>query len=250
VSVPSFSTQATSLLTQAAYAAAVARSSYFDQSSIASPAQMPSAGGPAPVGSADWLPPNYMAVTAVMGMAVSGGNYPFDTGSGLTTRLSVPGVYPYTTGGIPGQQVYAGTGSISGDLQSNTGAPGIHPPPKLAFRGRVTGPVQGLFAIFDRWQINDQKAAILLGLQSTANLADLKAGTAGLGTRDLQDRARLIMNIYEGVHSLVRELDAERSWINGSMPGLGGRSLLEVMKQGSIVDLMTAKAFVDYANGR
>jgi hypothetical protein len=129
-------------------------------------------------------------------------------------------------------------------------APGTQLSSKLEFRGRVTGPVQGLFAIFDRWQINDQKAAILLGLQSTANLADLKAGTAGLGTRDLQDRARLIMNIYEGVHSLVRELDAERSWINGSMPGLGGRSLLEVMKQGSIVDLMTAKAFVDHANSR
>jgi hypothetical protein len=119
-----------------------------------------------------------------------------------------------------------------------------------AILSRVDATYEGLFAIFDRWQINDQKAAILLGLQSTANLADLKAGTAGLGTRDLQDRARLIMNIYEGVHSLVRELDAERSWINGSMPGLGGRSLLEVMKQGSIVDLMTAKAFVDYANGR
>lgn len=186
-----------------------------------------------------------------MGTGLGSGNYTYHP-AGI---YSVP-CYSYIAGSIgagylitAGHVLSAHHGYSSGDLQ-NTGAPRTHSPTKLEFRGRVSGPVLGLLAIFDRWQIKDREAAILLGLQSTANLADLKAGTVGLGTRDLQDRARLIMNIYEGVHSLVRELDAEHSWISASMPALGGRSLLGVMKQGSIVDLMTAKAFVDYANGR
>jgi hypothetical protein len=122
--------------------------------------------------------------------------------------------------------------------------------PAPAFRGRITGPVRSLLAIFDRWQIGDRDAAILLGSPAISFVNDLRVGTSGLSTRDMQDRARLLIRIYEGVHSLLREADEERSWINSRLPALDNQTLLDIMRRGSISDLLLVKAYVDHANGR
>jgi hypothetical protein len=118
------------------------------------------------------------------------------------------------------------------------------------FRGRITGPARGLLAIFDRWQIGDRDAALLLGSPAVSFVNDLRVGTVGLSTRDMQDRARLLMKIYEGVHSLLRGADEERSWINSRLPSLDNQTLLDIMRRGSISDLLLVKAYVDHANGR
>jgi len=118
------------------------------------------------------------------------------------------------------------------------------------FQGRVTGPVRTLLSIFARWDISDQDAAKLLGKEAAQYIVDLRSGTAGLGDRDTQDRARLLLGIYEAVHSLLREADEEKSWLRAAMPTLGGRSLIELMQNGSFADLLLAKSFIDHANGR
>jgi hypothetical protein len=119
-----------------------------------------------------------------------------------------------------------------------------------SFRGRVTGPVRSLLALFDRWQISDASAAILLGTPAASFVSDLRSGISTLNSRDLKDRARLIIGIYEGVHSLMQESDAERLWIKSPVPGLNSQSPFDVMMRGSISDLLRVKQFVDYANGR
>ncbi len=118
------------------------------------------------------------------------------------------------------------------------------------FRGRIAGPARHLLATFDRWQIGDRDAAIFLGAQSVSFVNDLRAGTTGLNSRDMQDRARLLLKIYEGVHSLLKVPDAEFSWINSNLPALNNRTLLDIMRGGSLSDLMLVKAYVDHANGR
>ena len=130
---------------------------------------------------------------------------------------------------------------FAGWLQANT---------KPQFQGRVTGPVRVLLSIFARWDISDQDAAKLLGEENAQYIADLRAGTVGLKGRDTQDRARLLLAIYEAVHSLLREDGEEKSWLRAAMPALGGRSLFEIMQNGSIADLLLAKSFADHANGR
>lgn len=118
------------------------------------------------------------------------------------------------------------------------------------FQGRVTGPVSNLLAIFDRWQLTDKDAMLLLGTDAVSYINDLRVGTVGLATRDMQDRALLLLKIYEGVHSLLREPAAERSWISSTLPAFGNRTILDTMRGGSIADLILVKAFVDHANGR
>ncbi|MGA7070402.1 hypothetical protein [Bradyrhizobium sp.] len=118
------------------------------------------------------------------------------------------------------------------------------------FQGRVSGPIRSLLSIFARWEISDQDAAKLLGKETAQYLADLRAGTAGLTGRDTQDRARLLLEIYEAVHSLLREAAEEKSWLTAAMPALEGRNLFEIMHNGSIADLLLTKSFADHANGR
>jgi hypothetical protein len=121
---------------------------------------------------------------------------------------------------------------------------------KPSFRGRITAPVRSLLALFDRWQLSDQDAAKLLGVAEAQFVIDLRVGTTGLSTKDMEDRARLLLRIYEGVHSLLRQPEAERSWINAPMPMLSDQTILDTMLRGSMVDLARVRAFVDHANGR
>ena len=126
----------------------------------------------------------------------------------------------------------------------------LHPEPQPTYRGRVSGPVSTLMSIFDRWQIDSRDAALFLGSDTSDFINDLRVGTSGLNTRDTKDRARVLIKIYEGVHSLMREAEAERSWIRAPLEGLHGRAILEVMRGGSISDLLYVSQFVDYVNGR
>lgn len=132
---------------------------------------------------------------------------------------------------------------FAGGLQDNANS-------EPRFRGRISGPIRSLISIFARWEISDQDAARLLGKETAQYLADLRAGTAGLTGRDTQDRARLLLGIYEAVHSLLREAAEEKSWLRAALPALRGRSLVEIMLNGSIADLLLVKSFADQANGR
>ena len=118
------------------------------------------------------------------------------------------------------------------------------------FRGRVAGPVNILLAIFDRWHVSDGDAAILLGETSGSFIADLRVGTSTLRSRDMRDRASLLINIYEGVRSLLQSPETERSWIKAPLSGMNNESLFDRMRRGSISDLYFVKSFVDDANGR
>ena len=124
------------------------------------------------------------------------------------------------------------------------------PESQPTYRGRVSGPVSTLMSIFDRWQLDSRDAALFLGSETSDFINDLRVGTRGLNTRDTKDRARVLIKIYEGVHSLMRDAEAERSWIRAPLEGLNGRSILEVMRGGSITDLIYVSQFIDYVNGR
>jgi hypothetical protein len=118
------------------------------------------------------------------------------------------------------------------------------------FRGLISGPVTALLAIFARWGISDADGAVLLGKENAHYVAELRAGLSGLSGRDTKDRARLLIQIYESVHSLLRTGEQETSWLKAPLENLQGRSLIGVMLGGSVADLLLAKAYIDHANGR
>jgi hypothetical protein len=126
----------------------------------------------------------------------------------------------------------------------------VSPEQRPAYRGKVTGAVRTLLSIFDRWQIDENDAALFLGSGAANFVKDLRAGTAGLTARDTKDRAGLLVKIYEGVHSLMHDEEAERSWIRAPLGALGDRSILDIMRGGSLFDLMYVNKYIDHVNGR
>jgi Protein of unknown function (DUF2384) len=126
----------------------------------------------------------------------------------------------------------------------------VSPEQRPAYRGKVTGAVRTLLSIFDRWQIDENDAALFLGSGAANFVKDLRAGTAGLTARDAKDRAGLLVKIYEGVHSLMHDEKAERSWIRAPLGALGDRSILDIMRGGSLFDLMYVNKYIDHVNGR
>jgi hypothetical protein len=113
-----------------------------------------------------------------------------------------------------------------------------------------TAPVTAILRILARWDIDDASGAIILGSDEANLVSDLRTRHSTLTSRDMQDRARLLLDIYEGVYALSRNQDAERAWIRLSRDDLGHQSLLDLMTEGSQRNLIRAQAFVDHVNGR
>lgn len=118
------------------------------------------------------------------------------------------------------------------------------------FQMRVSGPAKSILALFDRWDISDSDAAVLLGKDAPSFLAELRRGTFPLTERDTKDRVKLLIQIYEATHSLMRDVDAERNWVRSPLPALERKSVLGIMLQGSILDLLHVLGFLNRANGR
>jgi DNA-binding protein HU-beta len=113
-----------------------------------------------------------------------------------------------------------------------------------------SAPAKATLRVLDRWHIADPSGAVILGSSEPDFIAQLRSGASGLATRDMQDRARLLLDIYEGVFSLLRDPKAEQDCIRMQREDLAGASLLDLMTEGSQRNLIRAQAFVDYANGR
>jgi DNA-binding CsgD family transcriptional regulator len=115
---------------------------------------------------------------------------------------------------------------------------------------RPAAPVTAVLRVFDRWDIGKSAGAIILGSTEPDLPGNLRAGRTTLASRDMQDRARLLLDIFEGVYALLRDQDAERAWIRVVRDELGPQSVLGLMTEGSQRNLIRALAFVDHVNGR
>lgn len=102
------------------------------------------------------------------------------------------------------------------------------PPPSL-----LSVPIRAVLAVLRRWSISDQAETVMFGTDGS-----------------FAQRARLFLDIYEGIFSLLRNPEAEREWIAVPRQELDGQSVYDLMTEGSVRDLIRAQAFVDYANGR
>jgi hypothetical protein len=115
---------------------------------------------------------------------------------------------------------------------------------------RIAAPVKTVLAIFDRWKIDDKVGASILGEYAPRFIQSLRVGGTILRSRDAQDRAGLFIRLYEGVYSLFENSENERRWIRDAQPRLEGKSVLDLLADGSFLNLAKAQAFVDFLNGR
>ena len=123
-------------------------------------------------------------------------------------------------------------------------------PSASLYKGRVTGPVQVFFKIFDLWKLSKKEGAVLLGLENTVHFYNYRSGAKSLSNRDTKDRIRYLFQIHDGLFSLFQDEEAERAWIYGGKQDLEGKSPLEIMLEGSMENILLIKQYVEWISGR
>lgn len=100
--------------------------------------------------------------------------------------------------------------------------------------------------LFDRWGLADMEARELLGGMSQRTWARLKKGEAVTIDRDCATRLSILLGIHKGTRYLFNR-DAKRAyrWIKAPNGAFGGRSALDVMMGGQMMDLYTVRRYLD-----
>ncbi|RJS92694.1 antitoxin Xre-like helix-turn-helix domain-containing protein [Salinisphaera sp. Q1T1-3] len=113
--------------------------------------------------------------------------------------------------------------------------------------------VKAVLRIAERWQLGDADLGIALGGVSVPTITRwrmrLRRGqpTAAQLDRDRMDRISYLLGIYKALHILfLDETQADR-WIHRpvELPGMEGRSAIEVIRGGSMDDLRHVRRFLD-----
>ena len=115
--------------------------------------------------------------------------------------------------------------------------------------GRVA--LKGFFAIADLWELSTQDQMILLGgLPKSTFHAYRKLPEISLG-RDLMERISFMMGIHKALEILFQDQENAYRWVH--QPNLAhpfnGRSALDRMRAGSVLDLAVVRQYLDSQRG-
>jgi transcriptional regulator with XRE-family HTH domain len=114
----------------------------------------------------------------------------------------------------------------------------------------LTTPVKFITKLMDTWVLERKDATKLLGLEQEDDFLELVSGTAPLRTRDIKDRVRHLLRMREALHSLFRDVHAEREWLREPRPELDDQSPLALLLEGPVENFLVVSQFVQRMAGR
>lgn len=103
--------------------------------------------------------------------------------------------------------------------------------------------------LFGLWELTDAEACVLLGELSPRTYARWKAGDIGRIGRDLKARLSNLMGIHKALRIIFTEPARAYGWVKRPNQAFGGRSALEVMLQGDLLDLVRVRRYLDAERG-
>jgi len=117
--------------------------------------------------------------------------------------------------------------------------------------GRVAAKL--FFAITKEWGLTDTQRAVLAGVNSRTTLHNWKSKIANdepihLG-KDTLDRLSYIAGIYKSLQLLFSESTQWAEWVNKPNRDFGGKSAMDRMLAGSVVDLADVRRYLDSWRG-
>lgn len=103
--------------------------------------------------------------------------------------------------------------------------------------------VVNLFAL---WSLTDAQARQILGGLPARTWARWKSGEIGRIDRDQATRLSLILGIHKALRYMFsRDLPRAYAWINLENAAFGGKSALDVMLRGQMLDLYGVRRYLD-----
>ena len=122
---------------------------------------------------------------------------------------------------------------------------------ELAYRERLTGPVQFLNKLLDTWCLDQGAALAVLGLEESQQqyLFDLLNGISPLEGRDIKDRIAHLFKIRKMLSGLFQDQTVENEWLREPHRMLDDREPMTLMLEGSMENLLLVKEYVETAAG-
>lgn len=118
---------------------------------------------------------------------------------------------------------------------------------RTPLRGRITGPVQFLWSLMEKWGLTPKELAILLDYEDEKSVKALLDGWQTLKGRDRKTRIQCLFVMRALLDGLFRDAAVEREWIREPQEELGNESLLSLMLEGSIENLLRARQFLEHS---
>ncbi|MFQ5671868.1 MAG: MbcA/ParS/Xre antitoxin family protein [Nitrospinales bacterium] len=116
---------------------------------------------------------------------------------------------------------------------------------------RFAGCVQVFGALLDKWALTKKEGTLLLGYEDEKDTSDFLLGLKKLQTRDAKDRVRYLFKIHSALHRLFEDTQVEKDWLREPNDEyLDGKSPLDILKEGSMENLLLVKQFVERISGR
>ena len=103
--------------------------------------------------------------------------------------------------------------------------------------------------LFERWELSDAQAVVLLGEMSPRTWARWKQGEIGRLSRDLKTRLSNLMGIHKALRIIFADASQGYAWVQRENLAFEGRSALDIMLEGEITDLMRVRRYLDSERG-
>lgn len=125
------------------------------------------------------------------------------------------------------------------------------PAPAIDRQG-LSGPgLRAFFRIADLWKLTTDEQMVLLGQATRSTFFNWKKSPAPTLPQDTLERISYILGIYKALQILLPNETAADEWVKrpNTAPLFGGRSALDRMLSGHVVDLFIVRQYLDAQRG-
>ena len=116
---------------------------------------------------------------------------------------------------------------------------------------RLTGPVQFIVKLLDTWNLEPDKAAVLLGFEESGkyHVERILSGREPLSGRDAKDRIVHLFHVRKTLSALFRDREVENEWLREPRSLFHDKSPMDLLLEGSMENLLLLRDYVETMAG-
>jgi hypothetical protein len=123
----------------------------------------------------------------------------------------------------------------------------LTPRPAAGVDGRrvAATALKAFFNLAREWELAVEDQLTLLGRPSRRTYFRWRTGAVAALPSDTLERISVLLGIYKALAILLPEPARAHAWIKRANDGFGGRTALDVMRQGRVDDLYQVRRYLD-----
>lgn len=117
--------------------------------------------------------------------------------------------------------------------------------------GQIQTAFKVVLNIFDKWHCSTEESLTLLGLKRSTWFKYKSAPESASFSPDLKERISYILNIHAALRILFSKPESVYAWVRkpNQAPFYNGRSAMDIMLQGRVVDLWAVASRLNAERG-